>query len=208
MAPNSVYYPVDNETKEVWRSEMRQKLDLPTRFILGVGYEPRKNIPLLIKAFSQIVPRHPGLDLVVVAAQEDRRTYFQQLSTQLGIDNRVYILGAVQPGDLAILYNLAEVFVFPSERESFGLPPLEAIACGVPTIAMNMTSLPEVLEDGALLIDGKDVETWANAIEKVLTDDELRSDLVRRGLKQAEKLTWQRCAEETLKIYCAVGDEA
>ena len=207
IAPNPVYYPADDETRENWRSEMRQKLDLPRRFILGVGYEPRKNIPLLIKAFSQIVPRNPGLDLVVVAAQEDRRIYFQQLSTQMGIDNRVCILGALQPSDLAVLYNLAELFVFPSERESFGLPPLEAIACGVPTIAMNMTSLPEVLEDGALLIDGKDVQTWAIAIERVLRDENHRSDLIMKGIQQAAKPTWQRCARETIEVYQAVGEE-
>jgi glycosyltransferase involved in cell wall biosynthesis len=129
------------------------------------------------------------------------------LSDQLDLNHRVVILNAMKPRDLAILYNSADVFVFPSERESFGLPPLEALACGTPTIAMNMSSLPEILGDGAVLIDGKDVQTWANAIEQVISDQGLRSNLIKRGLKQAAKMTWQQCAEETMKIYSKVIEE-
>jgi len=202
---NSVFTQANSSTKKIWSSEMRKRLNLPKRYILGVGYEPRKNIPLLIRAFSKIAPNHPDLNLVIVAAEQERRYFFQQLAHDLELSNRIFILGSVQPNDLAALYNLAEVFIFPSERESFGAPPLEAIACGTPTIAMNMTSLPEILENGALLIDGKDVDVWANAIEKVLSDNDLRSDLIRFGLERATELTWENCAKETIRVYDQLG---
>ena len=207
MAANSVYFPVSSEVKRGQQVELRKKHNLPEKFILGVGYEPRKNIPILIEAFSRIAPDHPDLSLVVVAAEENRRQYFKMLADQLNLNHRVVIMAAMKPSDLAILYNSAEVFIFPSERESFGLPPLEALACGTPTIAMNLSSLPEILEDGAMLIDGKDIQTWANAIEQVISDQDFRSNLIKRGLKQAAKLTWQRCAEETMKVYSMVIEE-
>ena len=147
---NPVYSQARSQDREAWRSEMRQNYSVRRRFILGVGYEPRKNIPLLIEAFSRIATSYPDIDLVVVAAEKERRLYFQRLATELDLNDRIVILAALKPSDLAVLYNLAEVFVFPSERESFGAPPLEALACGTPTIAMNMTSLPEVLADGAI----------------------------------------------------------
>ena len=173
-----------------------------------MGYEPRKNIPLLIEAFSQLETSFGGINLVLVVAEAESRNRFRSLVTDRYLDDRVIILAELPPKTLVVLYNLAELFVFTSERESFGLPPLEALACGAPTIAMNMTSLPEVLGDGALLIDGKDVGTWANAIERVLTDNDFRKDSVSRGLQQAAKLTWQRCAQETLEVYHAVAEES
>lgn len=205
---NPIFNQANSEDREMWRAELRQKKGVNRRFIMGVGYEPRKNIPLLIEAFSQLAPGHPDLDLIIVAAEKERRLFFQQLAAKLGLNSRIIIFPTFQPSDLAILYNLAEVFVFPSERESFGAPPLEALACGVPTIAMNMTSLPEVLADGAILVDGKDPQTWAKAIEQVLVNEGLRKDLISRGRKQAATLTWQRCAQETLDVYCAVEEES
>ncbi|GIK57625.1 MAG: glycosyl transferase [Chloroflexota bacterium] len=207
LAPDPVFQRADEGVKEEWRAEVHHKYGLSRPFVLGVGYEPRKNTPLLIDAFAQLVNSHPERDLVVVAANEARRHYFQQLASEQHLTGRVTILPALSLKELAVLYNLAEVFVFPSERESFGLPPLEALACGTPAIAMNMTSLPEILGDGAMLVNGKDVQTWANAIDQVLRDNHLRQDLAQRGLQHAARLTWQRCAHKTVWIYQAVIEE-
>jgi glycosyltransferase involved in cell wall biosynthesis len=206
LAPNPLFTQGTPEAKEKWRAAMCGKFDLHGRFILGIGYEARKNIPLLIDAFSKIESDHPNLNLVIVVAHQGQRLYFQQLISELRLNSRVIILAALPPIDLVALYNLAEVFVFPSERESFGLPPLEAMACGTPTLAMNMSSIPEILRDGAMLINGKDVQTWSNAIKQVLADENLRSDLVSQGLKRAAELTWERCARETINVYNLVAE--
>jgi glycosyltransferase involved in cell wall biosynthesis len=205
LAPNPLFTQAAPEAREKWRATLGKKFNLQGKFILGIGYEPRKNIPLLIEAFSRIVSDHPDLKLVIVAAHLDQRLFFQRLSSQLDLDNRVTIFPALPPTDLVMLYNLAEVFVFPSERESFGLPPLEAMACGTPAIAMKVSSIPEILQDGAFLIDGKDVQIWANVVRQVLVDQDLRSDLVSRGLQRAAKLTWQRCAQKTIQVYHALA---
>jgi glycosyltransferase involved in cell wall biosynthesis len=201
LAPNPVYTPAGPELREAWRMEMQQKFGLGRRFILGVGYEPRKNISLLIEAFAQLAPTQPDLDLVIVAAETGRRAFFEQLVVERNLASRVNILAAMPPCELVKLYNLAEVFVFPSERESFGLPPLEAISCGTPTVAMNKTSLPEILGKAALFVDGKDVQIWANSIQRVLSDTSLRLQLIDDGLKQASTFNWQRCAVETVQVY-------
>jgi glycosyltransferase involved in cell wall biosynthesis len=110
-------------------------------------------------------------------------------------------LDALPPEELVILYNLTEVFAFPSERESFGLPPLEALACGAPVVAMGATSLPEILEDGAVMINHKDVLAWRNAITSLVANRSLRAALVEKGLEQAAKFSWEECARQTLAVY-------
>jgi glycosyltransferase involved in cell wall biosynthesis len=208
LAPNPLFTPASQELKKKWRSKVHQEFGIQSRFILAVGYEPRKNIPLLIETFSRFAQDYLHINLVIVAAEEQSRGFFQQLAREWDIDERVIILGAVSPSDLVVLYNLAEIFVFPSERESFGLPPLEALACGTPVVAMKMTSIPEVLQDSALLIEGKDIQTWADAIVQVITDDNLQSSLAQKGIQQAAKFSWERCAKETLQAYRAVLEES
>ena len=159
-----------------------------------------------MKAFSKIAGLHPNLELVIVAAEVNSRQRFQELALKFGSSERMHFLPAQNSTNLSILYNLAELFVYPSERESFGLPPLEAIACGTPTIAMNVASIPEILQDGAMLINGKSVDTWADAIHKVLGDEELRTKLVNQGLEQAAKFSWKACAQTTLQIYNSVAE--
>ena len=201
LAPNTLFTAADIETKGKWRYEVQDKFGLKNKFVLGIGYEPRKNIPLLIDAFSLIASEYPDIDLVVVAAEERSRLDFEELAQKKKLEERVFVLAKMPPGDLATPYNLTEVFVYPSERKSFRLPPLEAMACGAPTIALNKSSLPEILQDGALFIDNKDHQAWANAIGKVIADKNLRYDLTTRGQEQAARMNWRRCAKETLQVY-------
>ncbi len=206
LAPKDIFSPVQRDSIGDVHSAKSKELALPKNFILGVGYESRKNIPLLMKAFSKIAGLHPNLELVIVAAEVNSRQRFQELALKFGSSERMHFLPAQNSTNLSILYNLAELFVYPSERESFGLPPLEAIACGTPTIAMNVASIPEILQDGAMLINGKSVDTWADAIHKVLGDEELRTKLVNQGLEQAAKFSWKACAQTTLQIYNSVAE--
>jgi glycosyltransferase involved in cell wall biosynthesis len=208
LSAERIFRPASVAEKARLRSDMADRFHIERDFLLGIGYEPRKNIPLIVQAFKEMSPGFPELDLVIVAAEPTRRLHFQQLARDLQLDGRVRVLGSVSPAELAALYNLAKAFIFPSERESFGLPPLEALACGTPTIAMNATSLPEILQDGAVLIDGNDVSAWAKAIEQVLRDEDLRKGLIDRGLRRAGNLTWQRCAQKTLDVYRSVLEES
>ena len=204
QAPNPIFRQADERQKQLWRQDLEQRFGIHERFILGVGYEPRKNIPLLIDAFARVVANRVDLSLVLVVAEEFQRATYQHLVTELGLSDRVVVLGAIALHDLVRLYNLADLFVFPSEHEGYGLPPLEAMACGLPTIVMNMTSLPEVVLDGALLVDGRDAAIWANAIQQVTADENLRAKLREQGLRRAALLSWSRCAELTVDVYHAV----
>jgi glycosyltransferase involved in cell wall biosynthesis len=205
LAANTIFHPAKSDEKSDMSKEAEKKFGLTGAFILDVGFEDRKNIPLLIEAYKHLTSDLPDTNLVIVSAEERKRLHFQQLVKDHGLDGRVTILGSVAAGDLVGLYNLAKVFVFPSERESFGLPPLEAIACGTPTIVMNSFSLSEILGNGALYVDGKDPQKWAEAIRAALTDERLRSEMIERGLKRASKLNWDKCALETINVYRQVS---
>lgn len=206
LAAGPVFVPASPVQKLAWKLELQERFGLNGKLILGVGYEPRKNIPLLIEAFALLAPDHPDWQLAIVAGEPNRQKIFQQLLAKQHLSDRAVVLGRQSSSELAQLYNVADIFVFPSDYESFGLPPLEAMACGVPTIAMNSTSIPEIVEHGALLIDGKDAQTWANAIGKVLMDNDLSNQLVERGIRRASKFTWKRCAEKTLEVYQTVSE--
>lgn len=183
------------------REALRSVHGVRSPYILGVGHEPRKNIDLLIRAFADLCTEFPDLQLVIVAAEEARRREFQEQVRSRNLGERTVILGGVSPPILGRLYQLAEVFAFPSSREGFGLPPLEAMSCGVPTVAMRGSSIPEVVGDGAVLVDGTDQIAWTEALRTVLGSPSLRAELSARGLRRAATFSWQRCALETLAVY-------
>jgi glycosyltransferase involved in cell wall biosynthesis len=120
---------------------------------------------------------------------------------RLGLENHMHFMGFVPEDDLPALYNGADLFAFPSLYEGFGLPVLEAMACGTPVITSNVSSLPEVAGNAALLVDPYNVDELAGAIRRILSDPALAADLRARGLERARQFSWERTAQETLEVY-------
>lgn len=200
LAPGAAFWRASDPTRAAWRNE--EGLRLPERFVLGVGYEPRKNIPLLIDAFAaDCAPRDSTLGLVIVAAEPTSAEAFACLAANRGISHRTVVLGGQSAEEMARLYNLAEVFAFPSVRESFGLPPLEALACGTPVVAACASSLPEVMGDAAVLVEPCSRNALGQAMVAVLIDSGRRREMEARGLARARKFSWERTATETLAVY-------
>jgi glycosyltransferase involved in cell wall biosynthesis len=188
--------------------DLRVRLGIRRPFLVTVGYEPRKQIPTAIHALAALGPEDADLELVIVAAAPDRQGVFQTLAASLGVDRRTRVLGRLGTDDVARLYNLADAFVFPSEREGFGLPPLEAMACGAPIIARRATSIPEVVGNAAVLIDSDDPAEWGRAIAHLRASIDLQRGLRSRGLQRAASFSWRRCAEQTLAVYRQAAEDS
>jgi glycosyltransferase involved in cell wall biosynthesis len=172
------------------------------RYILSVGVlSPQKNLEGIIRAFAAL----PQSDLELRIVGRDDGPYFDAtlapLLRRLGVERRVRKLGVVPPDQLAALYTGAEALVYPSFAEGFGLPPLEAMACGTPVVASNLSSLPEVLGDAALLVDPHDIGQVADATARILADSELRRTLIARGRRRAQRYRWAETARHMLAIF-------
>lgn len=182
-----------------------EKYGIKKRYILFVGrVEPRKNIVGLLNAFVYI--KNKGMKdfcLVIVGNQDkifQEKELFDQIK-ELQLDSDVIFTGGVSDEDLPVLYNEAEVLVYPAFAEGFGLPVLEAMACGTPVVTSNTTSLPEVTGDAAILVNPYSSEEIGQALEKILNDDSLRRELALRGLQRAKKFSWQDAAKKTIEVY-------
>jgi len=172
-------------------------------YILNVGtIEPRKNLVRLMQAYHRVRQVFRSLPKLVLVGMKG--WLYEDVLTQvrtLDLEDDVIFLGRVEPGLLPALYNGARLFVYPSIYEGFGLPVLEAMACGTPVITSNVSSLPEVAGDAAILVDPYDVTQIADAIERMLTDEEHREMLSRRGLVRSTQFTWETAARKTLEVY-------
>jgi len=187
----------------------RHGLDPEQQHILYVGSEnPRKNLPRLVRAFSHVREVLPAAKLIKIGSPQygQQAVQLRQLIQREGLNDHVLFYDHVSDEDLALFYNVADLFVFPSLYEGFGLPPLEAMACGIPVVCSNAASLPEVVGDAALLVDPTDEEAIAEAILRVLDDKGLQADLREAGLQRAAGFTWERTAQETLTVYRDVWD--
>jgi alpha-1,3-rhamnosyl/mannosyltransferase len=183
------------------RDRVRQQYALPDRYVLYFGSnKPHKNMPRLIEAFARSDVKDQA-GLVIAGQWDERYPQAKDLVKQLYLKEHVRFLGPVKDADLPALYCGAAVFVFPSEYEGFGLPVLEAMACGAPVVCGNRSSLPEVAGDAALLCDPHDPEALARAIEQTLTDRDLRTTLQQRGLARASQFSWEQTARQTLSTY-------
>lgn len=181
---------------------LRARYQLPARFILCVGtIEPRKNLVTLLEAYAALQNEIGDLRLVIAGGKGWLYESFFERLRALGLEDKITITGYVPDEDLPALINCAEVFAFPSVFEGFGLPPLEAMACGTPVICSNASSLPEVVGEAGLLLEPTNVRAWAEALRRVLSDDTLRADLRQRGLARAAQFTWEQTARRTLEIY-------
>jgi glycosyltransferase involved in cell wall biosynthesis len=184
------------------RARVRGKYGLPQRYVLSVGSrEPGKNRARLLRAIALL--RDQGLDcaLAVVGQQAWRFEDETGLVQRLGLAERVRFLGYVPDDDLPALYSAATVFAYPSLYEGFGLPVLEAMACGTPVVTSSVSATAEVAGDAALLIDPRDTQALAGAIGHLLSDEALHADLRARGLERAGQFSWERAARETLLLY-------
>ncbi len=183
----------------------REQLDLPERFVLYVGSnKPHKNLALLLIAWAEV---ETDAALVIAGHWDARYTDAQRLAKLLEPRRRVLFRHNVSNADLPALLSGAQAFVFPSVHEGFGLPPLEAMACGTPVVCANASSLPEVVGDAALLFDPRGPQMISSALARVLEDGALRDSLRAQGLAQAAKFSWERTARETMAVYEQVMSE-
>jgi glycosyltransferase involved in cell wall biosynthesis len=190
--------------------QVRHRYSLPARFILGVStVQPRKNFDGLIEAFASLLrargDQPPISDLHLVIAGGKGWMYEQTLALaeRSGLQQRVHFVGYVSDEDLPALYSLAAVFAFPSWYEGFGLPILEAMACGTPVVAAHNSSLPEVTGRAGLLVNAGEMHALAEALALLMTDKALVARLLRAGREQARRFTWERAAKELLSKYGA-----
>lgn len=211
LAADERYTPADATDIE----KVRRKYALPEKFVLYLGgFDQRKNVRVIIQAFARLHDLHArGYRLVLGGAILGHDSEFfpdpRRLAREANLpDNAIQFIGWVEEEDKPALYSSATVFVFASLYEGFGLPPLEAMACGTPVICSNASSLPEVVGDAAITVDPNDVEAWADAMRTVLTDETRRIEMRERGLAQAKMFSWRKCAQETLATYRTIEDQA
>ena len=180
-------------------------------YLLHVGpCEPRKNLPRLVRAFGLLRQRLDLPHRLVLAGSPGRDTReLRALVSSLGLEQAVELTGPVSDARLVRLYRGAELFVFPSLYEGFGIPVLEAMACGVPVVTSNCTALPEVAGGAAMLVDDPNSpECIAQACEVALADVKVRADMIRRGLDHVQSYTWRNCAEAHFALYSRCGQQA
>ena len=191
-------------------TRVRERFLLTSPFVLYAGnIKPHKNVERLIEAFSLMRQRGvEGVKLLIIGDEISKTPMLRRLVHRYQLHQHVRFLGFVPDDTLAVLYRLASVFVFPSLYEGFGLPPLEAMAAGAPVITSNVSSLPEVVGDAAILIDPLDPAAIAEAMQRVLSNETLRADLIRRGHARVTQFSWERSVARIRQIYAEVAGGA
>jgi glycosyltransferase involved in cell wall biosynthesis len=192
------FKPADPDVVDRFRQAHR----LPERFVFYLGtIEPRKNVGALLEAYALAHRRGIKEPLLIAGGQGWGNLRLGELVENLGIASAVQWVGYANPEDQALWYNAATLFAYPSLYEGFGLPVLEAMACGTPVVASNRSSLPEVVGQAGLLVDPTDVEAMADALYSLLNDDDRRAELATLGLAQAGRFTWEHAAKATMATY-------
>lgn len=200
LAADDKYKPLD---KEKCKIIIKENYNIDKPFILYIGgFSPRKNVKSLILAFSKIYMNlNEEYNLVIVGANKDDRNLLKDLSIDLAVESRVKFTGFVNEDLLPVLYNGCDVFVYPSLYEGFGLPPLEAMSCGTPVITSDISSIPEVVGDGGILIDPFDIDSLMSSLENLLNSESARSSLSIKALQRASNFSWEKTSEKTVEAY-------
>ena len=204
LAADPAFRPQPRETI----AAARARYGLPERYLFYLGSnKPHKNLERLVEAWALQQPRSPAplagqpMALVIAGAWDGRYPGARQRAAALSLERQVLWLGPVPEAGLPALYSGASLFVFPSLYEGFGLPVLEAMACGTPVVCSNNSSLPEVAGDAALLANPMDTQDLARAMRTALEDESLRQEMSEKGLKRAQGFSWLRTAQRTLETY-------
>jgi len=207
-APNPEFLTPDGPDSAEERSRIMERYQIKPPFLLYAGNIRRhKNVARLVEAFAVVreeLAAHPvyaGLRLVIIGDTISQFPQVRQAVIRSRVEQMVRFLGFVPLETLRCFYQAAAAFVFPSRYEGFGLPPLEAMACGTPVVTSNVSSLPEVVGDAAVLVNPENVFDIVRGIREVLLDAPLRADLIRRGREQAARFSWARTARQVLEIY-------
>lgn len=206
LAAEDIYFP---KNKKMCKSFIRNKYDIEDDFILYVGgLSPRKNIKGLIEAFSILKSKYKKNLKLVILGKKGRSYYdYRDLSYRLSLKNDVYFLGQVPVEELPIFYNAAQIFCYLSFYEGFGLPPIEAMACGTPSIVSDTTSVPEVVGDDALVCNPNNTYDIAENMFKLLEDEKLYRSMSIKGLKRSSMFSWKKTAIETMEVFEKIAGE-
>jgi glycosyltransferase involved in cell wall biosynthesis len=181
----------------------QHKYELKHPLVLGVGtLEPRKNHLNLIKAFAKAARKKNGPAMLAIAGGKGwLYEETQRVVANLKLENKVRFLGRVSDLELITLYSMADIFAYPSFFEGFGIPPLEAMACGAPTITSDTSSLPEVVGEAAILVNPHDVDALSQAITRLIDNEGLREELRQKGFQRVQNFSWPRTARKMLAVY-------
>ncbi len=209
-APHRRFQPMSDH---IQLNNFRQRYQLPDQYILFVGILARKkNLPTLLRAFALLRAQRPNApDLVIVGRRysQSEEKDLPKLIHHLGLNSSVRLVGSIPDEDLPLFYNASRLFVLPSLHEGFGIPCLEAMACGIPVITTNRGALPEIVGDAALILsDPMDANDLKDAIECLLYDENLRQEMILRGLRRASAFSWEKSAQKMIAIYHRVLEDS
>jgi len=198
LGVDRAYQPLISNLKEA-----TSKYGINKKFIFYFGnFNPHKNVKALIEAYYRLPQKIKDGYQLVLGGRRDRHCMgLEKMIKRLKLEEKAIFTGFISEKDLPAIYSAAELFVFPSLREGFGLPPLEAMACGTPVITSNITSLPEVVGEAGILVNSYNVDEIKAAIIKVLTDSALRNNLIKRGLERAKQFTPEKTAKQILRVF-------
>jgi glycosyltransferase involved in cell wall biosynthesis len=207
VVPNAIDDAILDDPGEEEMERVKERYQIRGRYVLYAGnIKPHKNLDRLIAAFGVVkqMPGHEDLKLLIIGDEVNRYGSLRRSVEAAGVRQDVRFFGFVPDHTLSALYRMASVFAFPSLYEGFGLPPLEAMACGTPVVTSKISSLPEVVGDAALLVDPYDVNDIAHAMARLLDDSELHANMVLRGRRRVQHFSWERSVKAIHECYMRV----